>query len=292
MASRRLRYCVTPPSAELIYRGDRPPARAPSGARGMTGAGAHTLIFLHEGLGLHRMWRDFPQRLCDATRCPARSRPHRLWRLAVAQRPGVRYLAIESDVNPPAFGQARVEIACWWGTATAAHSRLNYAASVPSRCLALVRGPPHAVNEPVCVKPPARPATPSPRAICVSACGDSRDHVDGSFQSVVERLGGARLEPMDADGRLPESSAGAGDPWRGRRVRHRAASSASSPARSRLLRNAPGARLGPVRICSSRPTSCPRSPASWPRWRWFDESSDGRRPARLMERAGRLGPED
>ena len=29
-------------------------------------AGAPLLIFLHEGLGSRSMWRDFPQRLCDA----------------------------------------------------------------------------------------------------------------------------------------------------------------------------------------------------------------------------------
>ena len=28
-----------------------------------------TLVFLHEGLGCIEMWRDFPQKLCDATRC-------------------------------------------------------------------------------------------------------------------------------------------------------------------------------------------------------------------------------
>ena len=27
------------------------------------------LVFLHEGLGCIEMWRDFPQKLCDATRC-------------------------------------------------------------------------------------------------------------------------------------------------------------------------------------------------------------------------------
>ena len=30
---------------------------------------ARTLVFLHEGLGSVRMWRDFPQRVADATGC-------------------------------------------------------------------------------------------------------------------------------------------------------------------------------------------------------------------------------
>ena len=31
--------------------------------------GRPLLIFLHEGLGSRSMWRDFPQRLCDALAC-------------------------------------------------------------------------------------------------------------------------------------------------------------------------------------------------------------------------------
>ena len=30
---------------------------------------AHLMVFLHEGLGSISMWRDFPQRLCEATGC-------------------------------------------------------------------------------------------------------------------------------------------------------------------------------------------------------------------------------
>ncbi|MCX7157604.1 MAG: alpha/beta hydrolase, partial [Proteobacteria bacterium] len=30
-----------------------------------------TLVFLHEGLGSITQWRDFPQKVVDATRCPA-----------------------------------------------------------------------------------------------------------------------------------------------------------------------------------------------------------------------------
>jgi len=32
--------------------------------------GRPTLVFLHEGLGSIRQWRDFPARLCAATGCP------------------------------------------------------------------------------------------------------------------------------------------------------------------------------------------------------------------------------
>ena len=62
-----------------------------------------TLIFLHEGLGCIEMWRDFPQRLCDATMCAGvvydrtaygRSSP---W----PSDPGVRYMEIEADIVLP-----------------------------------------------------------------------------------------------------------------------------------------------------------------------------------------------
>ena len=48
--------------------------------------GAPAIVFLHEGLGSVSMWRDFPQRVADATGCEAvvfsrygygRSTPHR-----------------------------------------------------------------------------------------------------------------------------------------------------------------------------------------------------------------------
>ncbi len=36
---------------------------------GNTAATAPLMVFLHEGLGSVAMWRDFPQRLCEATQC-------------------------------------------------------------------------------------------------------------------------------------------------------------------------------------------------------------------------------
>ncbi len=67
--------------------------------------GAPAIVFLHEGLGSISMWRDFPQRVADATGCEAivysragygRSAPARLPR-------GVRYLHDEGLVVLPAL---------------------------------------------------------------------------------------------------------------------------------------------------------------------------------------------
>src|SRR5262249_41801836 len=55
---------------ELIDLGDRR-LRVRRLAPGQSdGLDRTTLVFLHEGLGCIEMWRDFPQNLCDATRCP------------------------------------------------------------------------------------------------------------------------------------------------------------------------------------------------------------------------------
>ncbi|HEY4746183.1 MAG TPA: alpha/beta hydrolase, partial [Steroidobacteraceae bacterium] len=91
-------YGVTP-SDELIDLGDRRLRVRRLAPRQDDGLERTTLIFLHEGLGCIEMWRDFPQRLCDATRCPGvvydrtgygASSP---W----PSDPGVRYMAIEAD---------------------------------------------------------------------------------------------------------------------------------------------------------------------------------------------------
>ena len=71
-----------------------------------------TLVFLHEGLGCIEMWRDFPQSLCNATRCKGivydrtgygGSSP---W----PSNPGVHYMEIEADeVLPRLFEVLGVE---------------------------------------------------------------------------------------------------------------------------------------------------------------------------------------
>ena len=99
-------------SAGIAVHGERAPvgivnvAAAPTRSRVRRLAPGHsdgmertTLVFLHEGLGCIEMWRDFPQRLCDATVCNGivydrtsygRSSP---W----PRDPGLRYMEIEAD---------------------------------------------------------------------------------------------------------------------------------------------------------------------------------------------------
>ena len=58
---------------------------------------------LHEGLGCIEMWRDFPQKLCDATRCAGIVYDRTGYGRSSAwpSDPGVRYMEIEADLVLP-----------------------------------------------------------------------------------------------------------------------------------------------------------------------------------------------
>src|SRR3954465_4634707 len=55
-------------SDELLDLGDRRLRLRRLEPRQAAGLHRTSLVFLHEGLGCIEMWRDFPQKLCDATR--------------------------------------------------------------------------------------------------------------------------------------------------------------------------------------------------------------------------------
>jgi pimeloyl-ACP methyl ester carboxylesterase len=166
-----------------------------------------TLVFLHEGLGCIEMWRDFPQRLCDATRCAGivydrtgygGSSP---WPVD----PGLRYMEIEADeVLPRLLAKLDVEDCVLVGHSDGGTIALNYAAADPAPLRAVVTLAAHAVLEPVCVAAirHAREAF---------ASGDLRgkleryhgDNTGGAFNLWSDAWVAPGFQPMDADGRLP-----------------------------------------------------------------------------------------
>jgi pimeloyl-ACP methyl ester carboxylesterase len=166
-----------------------------------------TLVFLHEGLGCIEMWRDFPQRLCDATRCAGivydrtgygRSSP---W----PSDPGIRYMELEADVVLPRLLKALGVSDCVLvGHSDGGTIALNYAASDPEPLRAVVTLAAHAINEPVCIDSIRR-------ARETFTTGDLRqrlaryhgDNVDGCFRLWSEAWLAPGFEPMDANGRLP-----------------------------------------------------------------------------------------
>jgi pimeloyl-ACP methyl ester carboxylesterase len=166
-----------------------------------------TLVFLHEGLGCIEMWRDFPQKLCDATRCPGlvydRTGYGRSSRWP--GDPGVRYMEIEADeVLPRLLAACGIEDCVAIGHSDGGTIALNFAAADPPSLRAVVTLAAHAVNEPVCVESIARA-----REAFVS--GELRqrllkyhgDNVDGCFRLWSEAWLAPGFQPMDADGRLP-----------------------------------------------------------------------------------------
>lgn len=166
-----------------------------------------TLVFLHEGLGCIEMWRDFPQQLCDATRCRGivydrtsygRSSP---W----PSDPGLRYMEIEADeVLPQLLTALAVDDCVLVGHSDGGTIALNYAARDPEPLRAVVTLAAHAINEPVCV-------AAIEKARQAFAAGDLRqrlakyhgDNVDRAFRLWSDAWVAPGFEPMDAAGRLP-----------------------------------------------------------------------------------------
>ena len=166
-----------------------------------------TLVFLHEGLGCIEMWRDFPQKLCDATACNGvvydrtgygQSSP---W----PADPGPRYMEIEADdVLPRLLASLGIEDCVLVGHSDGGTIALNYAAADPEPLRAVVTIAAHAINEPVCV-------AAIHRAREAFASGDLRqrlaryhgDNVERAFHLWFDAGVAPGFEPMDANGRLP-----------------------------------------------------------------------------------------
>lgn len=165
-----------------------------------------TLVFLHEGLGCIEMWRDFPQKLCDATRCAG----------VVYDRtgyggsspwpgdPGLAYMEIEADlVLPRLLAALGIEDCVVVGHSDGGTIALNYAAADPEPLRAVVTLAAHAINEPVCT-------TSIEKARAAFAAGELRQrlakyhtHVDHAFHLWADAWAAPGFQPMDADGRLP-----------------------------------------------------------------------------------------
>jgi pimeloyl-ACP methyl ester carboxylesterase len=112
-------------------------------------SGRPLLVFLHEGLGSRSMWRDFPQRLCDAGdyRGMVYSRPGygRSTPRKPDERWGVDFMHRQAHELLPALLQAlRIDEAPWLlGHSDGGSIALLHAARFPERVAGLVVLAPH-----------------------------------------------------------------------------------------------------------------------------------------------------
>lgn len=109
--------------------------------------GAPAIVFLHEGLGSISMWRDFPQKVADATGCEAvvysrygygRSTPRR------GEPNTPRYMHVQAlEVLPALLDALELERPFLLGHSDGGSIALLHAAAFPERVAALVVAAPH-----------------------------------------------------------------------------------------------------------------------------------------------------
>lgn len=165
-----------------------------------------TLVFLHEGLGCIEMWRDFPQKLCDATRCRGIVYDRTGYGRSTGwpSPPSVHYMEIEADiVLPRLLGVLGVEDCVLVGHSDGGTIALNYAAGDPEPLRAVVTLAAHAINEPICVEAIAKAREAFAEGDLRQRLARYHDDVDGAFRLWSDAWLAPGFEPMDAGGRLP-----------------------------------------------------------------------------------------
>jgi pimeloyl-ACP methyl ester carboxylesterase/predicted kinase len=127
---------------------------------------APTIVFLHEGLGSAGMWRDFPERLAEATGCGALVYSRRGYGASdpVAGPRPVRFMHDEAlHVLPAVLRRFALDEVVLFGHSDGASIALVCAGARREGVRALVLEAPHVFVEPVCVESIARIAAESER---------------------------------------------------------------------------------------------------------------------------------
>jgi pimeloyl-ACP methyl ester carboxylesterase len=122
---------------------------------------APTIVFLHEGLGSAGLWRDFPDRLCQATGCAAliySRQGHGASSLIPRGKdgsvePDAEYLKREADeVLPAVMTKLGIARAILLGHSDGATIALMFAARNPDRALGCIVEAPHVMVEEITIK--------------------------------------------------------------------------------------------------------------------------------------------
>lgn len=117
---------------------------------------APTLVFLHEGLGCIALWKDFPQRMAQATGCSALIYSRAGYGLSdsVELPRSLDYMRHEAEqVLPQVLDATGVQRSVLVGHSDGGSIALIHAGNVSdTRVRALVLMAPHVFNEPVCIE--------------------------------------------------------------------------------------------------------------------------------------------
>ena len=144
--------------------------------------GPRALVLLHEGLGSVGLWRDFPDKLSDATGLPvfAYSRPNygRSSASAPLPRP-VRYMHDEALLLPEVLRAAAISDPVLFGHSDGASIAILHAAAQPVR--GLVLDAPHVFAEELSLTSIAKAREAYERGDLRARLARWHDHVDAAF---------------------------------------------------------------------------------------------------------------
>lgn len=123
---------------------------------GTTNPNAPLIVFLHEGLGSVSMWRDFPDKLCDAVRCRGLvySRPGygQSTPRAKGEKWGVDFMHVQArEVLPALLGALQIDVTknqpYFFGHSDGGSIALIHAATFPENVAGIIVAAPHTFVE-------------------------------------------------------------------------------------------------------------------------------------------------
>jgi len=145
---------------------------------------APSIVFLHEGLGSLAMWRDFPQRVADATGCEAvvYSR-YGYGRSARLERPhAVRYMHDEGLLALPEFlDKLAIERPILLGHSDGGSIALIHAGGAERPVSAVIALAPHVLVEDISVRSIAQAKVAYETTDLPQRLGRYHEHVDATF---------------------------------------------------------------------------------------------------------------
>jgi pimeloyl-ACP methyl ester carboxylesterase len=144
----------------------------------------NTIVMLHEGLGSVAMWKDFPERIAQATGCGVLvySRYGHGKSERLAEKRGVDFMHHEAKVVlPELLQQLSIQRPIFLGHSDGGSIALIYAGTWPDRVRALILEAPHVFVEEIGLRSIAAIRTLYKSSDLPQRLGRYHDHVDDTF---------------------------------------------------------------------------------------------------------------